>query len=871
MGTPFAAPVYSDGIDRARRDPAQLKQGWVYLEALRRNPPGQWGADRWEQVNHFRDIIYVAGRRVMSLFFAATYTPARRKRPRRGKTTFGPGGTVAKSVGRSAREGRDEDYTPIDDCDHPLYRLATRPNPHESMGRVTAKGILQYLLTGVYPAWCVPNANGRPVELYPLRTPFLYPQPPSPQYPRGAWRVTATGQGWMTNLPFGASAGTVLPGEEVARLLNPHPIIDYDGFSPLTAGGVQLDVLQSIDESRKSAMDSGLNLDAVMLVPGGEQATLDRLSAQMTEKAGGARNHRKFVALATQDFGAGGKTALETLGTAPKDMDYPQGWEQMTKFALALFGVPPAVAGLTPTGGNAELFAARRQFLDQQSGLVGEVGDFYTRCLADPYSSFPGEYVLQVKPQPVDDHEFRETQVKRRIDADLVTYNEARAMDDADPVPGGDVPVSIYLDTLKQKMAPPPQQPNLSPLGGGKPPLLPGATPTRGAPPGEELPEAEGTRPPAANRVAKAFDESKVKRDHGKFAAKEAHAERSKARESRRDAAGDARAHHDLSAPPVGSGWHEGLSDEQHAAALKQHWDDHATHTRTVRRKLEAAGASERELAEFDRRAEKARGALEKHHPRLAKLRAKAIAARKAADDHDALRDAIEAEEPEEPTPEDEPEEPDKPEPPVSEFPDLSPGGEPKREDYDSDGEHEDAVAQWESDVNDYDEFEKDYDEWEGERRDWREERAAVAARNEKAEAAHAKARAAWEKKLDRHDEKAEKLTERADDAESDHGAADDEYREEYEDGLGRVGEHVSDVEDRIIADADAEDEADPEPDDEDEDEPVGKAMSALTLSGGGALVPGGGAAVAGKRKKGRKCRPGLGRFLRRELKALGR
>jgi len=503
MGTTFSAPVYSDGIDRARRDPAQLKQGWAYLEALRRNPPGQWGADRWEQVNHFKDIIYVAGRRVMSLFFAATYTPARRKRPRRGKTTFGPAGTVAKSVGQSSREGRDEDYTPIDDCDHPLYRLATRPNPHESMGRVTAKGILQYLLTGVYPAWCVPNANGRPVELYPLRTPFLYPQPPSPQYPRGAWRVTATGQGWMTNLPFGASAGTVLPGEEVARLLNPHPIIDYDGFSPLTAGGVQLDVLQSIDESRKSAMDSGLNLDAVMLVPGGEQATLDRLSAQMTEKAGGARNHRKFVALATQDFGAGGKTALETLGTAPKDMDYPQGWEQMTKFALALFGVPPAVAGLTPTGGNAELFAARRQFLDQQSGLVGEVGDFYTRCLADPYSSFPGEYVLQVKPQPVDDHEFREQQVKRRIDADLVTYNEARAMDDADPVPGGDVPVSIYLDTLKAKLAPPPQSgPGIPPEAGGAPKPLPGATPTGGAPPGEELPEAEGTRPPLAKAMS---------------------------------------------------------------------------------------------------------------------------------------------------------------------------------------------------------------------------------------------------------------------------------------------------------------------------------------------------------------------------------
>ena len=309
----------------------------------------------------------------------------------------------------------------------------------------------------------------------------------------------------------------------------------------------------------------------------------------------------------------------------------------------------------------------------------------------------------------------------------------------------------------------------------------------------------------------------------GKKSAKDEHAERAKAREARRDAAADARSHHDLNAPSVGSGWHEGLTDEQHAEELKKHWDDHATHTRTTRRKLEAAGATEKELAEFDRRVSKARAGIERHQGRVAKARAKAVAARKAADEHDALRDAIEAEEPEKPTPEDEPDEPEKPESPTSEFPDLSPEGRPDRGDYDSDGEHDDAVAQWESDVNDYDEFEKDYDEWEGEREDWREECADVAARNEKAEAAHEKARAAWEKRLERHDEKAERLTEKADDAESDHDAADDEYREEYEDGLGRVGEHVSDVEDRIISDADAGDEADPEPDDEDEDEGEGE------------------------------------------------
>jgi hypothetical protein len=253
-------------------------------------------------------------------------------------------------------------------------------------------------------------------------------------------------------------------------------------------------------------MDNGLNLDVVLTLPGADEATCNRTSALLAEKSGGARNARKAVVVGA-GYGDSAKATLETLGTAPKDMDYPDGWEQMTKFALALFGVPPAVAGLTPTGGNAELFAARRQFLDQQSGLVGEVGDFYTRSLADPYSSFPGEYVVQVKPQPVDDHEFREQQLERRLKYDLVSYNEARAMDDADPVPGGDVPVSAYLKKLDGQVNPAPEpQPGAPPGAGGKPPALPGATPTGGAPPGEDNPAAEGTRPPGVKPVAKSAD-----------------------------------------------------------------------------------------------------------------------------------------------------------------------------------------------------------------------------------------------------------------------------------------------------------------------------------------------------------------------------
>ena len=164
------------------------------------------------------------------------------------------------------------------------------------------------------------------------------------------------------------------------------------------------------------------------------------------------------------------------------------------------------------------MFASRRQFHDRQAGTFGEVEDFYTRHCAEPFASddFPDEYAVQVRPKPLDDHELREQQIKRMLDKDLVTYNEARVMDDHDPVPDGNVPVSLYLKQLEQKLMPQ-QPPPGTPGEGGEPDaggegepgggdalaaLLGGdATPTGGGPPQPGNGEGEGTLPPQIQKA----------------------------------------------------------------------------------------------------------------------------------------------------------------------------------------------------------------------------------------------------------------------------------------------------------------------------------------------------------------------------------
>lgn len=499
MLTCMGESYYSDGRhEQAKPDPTTRAHGAAYLSLLRRDPPGSSNVNRLGQANHFNGVVSIAIKARMDLMGLCSFQVIKKRKASKGKTTFGPKGTVAKSIGGTQNQGRDEDYTPVDDLDFPLSRMMSRPNANETQGELAAKLVLQNCLTGVGPLWAVPNAAGRPVELWSLKTPLISPiWQHSLQYPNGAWRVNPyMPGGWSGSLPFGMGAtGAIIPGEEVKRFLEPHPLIDWDGFSPLTAGAVELDVLRAIDESRKSAMDNGLQLDAVLVIPGMDQGACDKIASNMEDRHAGSKNARKFAVVAPP-AGLTDKANLQTFGASAKDMDYSQGWEQYVKFALALFGVPASVAGLATTTSYSELYAALRQFHHRQSQYIGRFESWYTKVLAWPWCSFQDEYLVRIKMPALDDPDQREKQFSRQLQNDLITYNEARSKDDLDPVEGGDVPVSIYVETLKAKLA---QKPEPQPQPGAGKPVDGG--PLAGAVPTPENAAAEGTGMPVVKKA----------------------------------------------------------------------------------------------------------------------------------------------------------------------------------------------------------------------------------------------------------------------------------------------------------------------------------------------------------------------------------
>jgi hypothetical protein len=506
--TVYSSTVYSDtAFDpaaRAKPSAADFQTTALFRDSLERDIPGSWSDNRLRQVEHFRSVPYIAIRAVMDLVGGSTFQLLRKRRKPKGKTTFGPG-VVAKSTPQTQQQGRDEDYTPFEDYDHPLSGLMRRPNPNESMGEFAARIVLQNRLTGIGPVWKIGSKSNpaKPVQLWALRTPFMYPlYQVSDQYPHGAWRVNPyRTPGWAGILPVGlGAAGAVIPGEDVARFIDPHPIIDWDGWSPLTAGAVQLDVFDAVEESRKSAMDRGLSLDTVIVAPGMSPEAVNRLREGLEARHMGAAKSRRVAVLAPE-LGLADKFNVQTISATPRDMDYQQGWEQALKFVLALFGVPPIIAGLGEAGSYAAGYAARQQFYDRQEDYLGRLATWMDREFCDPWESYPDEFMVRIKPRPIDDKEMSEKKHARQCQVGTITYNESRMKDDLPPVAGGDMPVSVYVAKAQAEAMPQPDP--MAAMGGGEgeeKPGEPGAGEKSGPPrPANRM--GAGSLPPRAKAM----------------------------------------------------------------------------------------------------------------------------------------------------------------------------------------------------------------------------------------------------------------------------------------------------------------------------------------------------------------------------------
>ncbi len=460
----------------------------VLADQLRRDVAGQWTDNRLEQSAHYRGVIYVAIRAIMDAIYSTTIQLNRKHRKFHATSLR----RLEKALPTPAANTEDEQFRPFDDPGHSLVKLMDRPNRTETFNELLAQLVLQYHLTGSGLMWANPNDYDVPAELYVIPTALAYAQPATPDFPEGWWRVTSYypsgGYGILPSPLMGG--GAPVDARDIFVFKNPHPLWRWDAMSPLTAVSTQLDVLEAIDLSRWSAMESGLTPDMVIMAPGVNQKQLDVWLEKLKQTNIGKRNHRKVMAVGGDQGDA--KFDVKFPSQSAKDMDFTGGWDQMVAFALAAFGVPKSVAGLATTGSYAELYAALKQFHTLTlRPLVARMGEWLTRHLAHIWGE---DFAIQLDLPTIDDQQLQETQLATDLAHDGLTYNEYRAIRGRKPVPGGEVLCSVYVQQqqAKAQAAMQAQQPQ---------PGDPNAQPPQGADPsqGAQDPQAAAQPSPAPN------------------------------------------------------------------------------------------------------------------------------------------------------------------------------------------------------------------------------------------------------------------------------------------------------------------------------------------------------------------------------------
>lgn len=457
-------------VDNRLDDPAAARARATTLEVMRRDPPGQQMQDRFGQARlGYQNHVYLAINTLMDWMGAATFTVQSKADK-----------NIQKAMGSSSSV--DSEWHPVPD-EHPAAELFANPNENQTFGDYVAQRTMCRQLFGLSYEWIVKDRGGCPRETYVLLPQYVTALPISPQYPFGAIQLSVPQPMYGLNY----AGYTRIDRRNVLIHRMPNPMFPWDGYSPLTAGGQMCDVLGSVIAARKKSNDTGLSLEALIKLQGAGDDEVKRVKAQIKDKYSGIDRGDKYMVTNADEID------VELLSTTPDKMAFAESYKDSINFVLALFGVPPALAGLTEATSYAQLFAAIKQFCTGKLGAeLRNTAQFWTQKLIRPaWPGCKGNY----EPPSIQDEE---TALQRIAQLDGlqgvgITVNEARAANQMKPIDGGDVTPMEYKAMIAarvQDLYPPAAQPAMP----GQP-AQPGVPQSQPAPEGDSGDEDESAYP----------------------------------------------------------------------------------------------------------------------------------------------------------------------------------------------------------------------------------------------------------------------------------------------------------------------------------------------------------------------------------------
>lgn len=251
--------------------------------------------------------------------------------------------------------GDEADFEELED-NHPLVTLLRNVNPEDSWYDVAFETAMFVKLTGKFYWWIVPNGFGLDVQLWVVPSQWV----DEIRSKTGELvKLVVTPQDDHTG-----AAPWEIPGDEVVMGKLKHPATKRDGFSPMEAGALWIENAKSIEQSRRHAFKMGVNPDVLVHVD--EDAmrgknpsddVIKRLKQKFVERMSGSRRWGEPVVVPP-----GSK--VEPWSHTPREMDFPGTSPEVRDNNLALYGVPPLIAGLTKDFNRATADAANVVFCE---------------------------------------------------------------------------------------------------------------------------------------------------------------------------------------------------------------------------------------------------------------------------------------------------------------------------------------------------------------------------------------------------------------------------------------------------------------------------------------------------------------------------
>lgn len=312
-------------------------------------------------------------------------------------------------------------------CNHPIYKLLTRPNPRLAGVDFFVEVISSLLLFG--NAYILGSGNSK--------------TPPTSLYLLGANNVeivVSNGKPVAYKYRIGEKEvsypiNSFNEMSQILHLKTYNPRDQLYGLSPLEAAAIPIETHHMASKWNNSLLKNGARPSGALVMKDSagylSDEQFERLKGQLNEKYTGASNSGKPLLLE-------GGLDWKEMSISPKDMDFIESKNSAAREIALAFGVPPQLLGINGDNTYSNMQEARLALWEETViPLLDKISDALTHWFScwfheDIIISFDRDSISALTSK-------RENLWDKISNSNFMTLNEKRAFIGLSPIEGGDV------------------------------------------------------------------------------------------------------------------------------------------------------------------------------------------------------------------------------------------------------------------------------------------------------------------------------------------------------------------------------------------------------------------------------------------------